>query len=254
MRKITTGNQSKKILILHGWMHSSKRYIKFAKALSNCSCDLYDFAGFGNTPVKYKSDIIDNYAIELQSYLLENKYDCIIAHSMGGSVLLRAIDKMKNKYEGKLIFINPEYYGITKIIPLVFVMPIVFILLKLTKVMPLKLIEPFIKIAALFTVNSWNNIDNVIIEDVLDADSLVATILIKEMAFDKWRVAKYENFKNVWLLESEKDRIISHKKLNILKKDLKVKDYYVFKKGHTPVVEEFDKLLSKVNEILRVNL
>ena len=63
------------ILIVHGWMHSAKRYQRLKRDLERLGTyhvELYEFPGFGDTPAKYKRAILRSYAADMQGYLDEH--------------------------------------------------------------------------------------------------------------------------------------------------------------------------------------
>ena len=61
-----------KVLIIHGWLHSSKRYAELGAKLSKyADVDIYEFAGFGDTKyTSVKLDILNNYVEKLNNYLM----------------------------------------------------------------------------------------------------------------------------------------------------------------------------------------
>lgn len=115
----------KNILIIHGFMHSKNRYYKLCKDLKidrTINIYFFKFNGFGGIlPVKDKNKL-NYYAEKLTAMLHKNKYDLIIAHSMGCNVLLKSIAKNQNVAKN-IILLSPCYNGIKKFKPLSICIP-----------------------------------------------------------------------------------------------------------------------------------
>ena len=65
-------NKKGKILIVHGWMHSAKRYEQLKHDIEkNEKYDvvLYEFPGFGKSKAKYYFNILQKYKKELEQEL-----------------------------------------------------------------------------------------------------------------------------------------------------------------------------------------
>ncbi len=241
----------KRILIVHGWMHSAARYEKLKKDLEkegNCEVLLYEFPGFGATKAKYKKNIMEHYAEDMKIYLRENAFDMIIAHSLGGNIVLKAL--YRNESDLKLVLLSPEYAGIPLLKPMVILAPLVWLGLWLAK-LPGKVSDFFIKLLALFTVNKWKDIDGQIITDVRRADVCVSTKLMFRLAYDSWRLPEdYQLQQKVLLCIGEKDRIILRSHMEWLKAELKNCEWKCFQGiGHTAVLEDYETLLKTIKEI-----
>lgn len=240
----------KQILIVHGWMHSSKRYERLKtdlEIIGPYKVTLYEFPGFGDTPAEKYCHLLKYYTGKIEAELESGSYDYVVGHSMGGNILLRAMDGRKQK--AKLILLSPEYGGITLLkLFTVFmpVVPLVFFLLK----MPGKLTGFFIKAMALFTVNRWEQIDGQMVEDVRKASPIAAACAMFELAWDQWRVKQWDRGETVLIL-GERDRIIERRKMEALKDALGSCSVYCIEGiGHTAVVEAYDQLLKLLTLIL----
>lgn len=236
------------ILIVHGWMHSAKRYLSLKEALEsqgNVEVTLYEFPGFGETPAKYRKQILKHYTHDMKQHLRKNKYDFVIAHSMGGNVVLKAAAVIRP--ECHLILMNPEYMGIPCLRLLLPVFPLVFLGLRITKYR-CRLNNCLIKLAALLTINRWQLIDEIIIEDARRADCVTAARLLFELAFDRFRINK--NIRpphRTILFISENDRIIPFKHMKRLYQDLGNGEILLFRGiGHTIVAEAFENLAEEI--------
>ena len=123
-----------KVLIIHGWMHSGKRYEKLKLGMEKSGkyeVVLYEFPGFGERRAKYYFNILEQYKNELEKELQSKKYDYVIGHSMGGNILLRILSD--NFYGAKLILLSPEYGGIDILKPLIIFYPLLYIILFLVQ-------------------------------------------------------------------------------------------------------------------------
>lgn len=92
MKKNIIKKYNKKILIIHGWLHSAERYFELSKKLSKFSdVDIYEFEGFGETKFKFKTlNILEYYVEKLKKFLKGKEYDIVIAHSMGGGYTIKS--------------------------------------------------------------------------------------------------------------------------------------------------------------------
>jgi len=245
----------KKILIVHGWMHSAARYERLKKDLEDAGdyeVLLYEFPGFGDTKAVYKRKIMAGYVKDMRKYLSYNDVDIIIAHSLGGNIALKSLYQKEFKgFKGKLILLSPEYLGIPLLKPFIVFAPIVYLGLLLSKI-PGKVTEIFIKLLALFTVNKWEDIDDRIVDDARRADAFVASKLMFNLAYDRWSIpCDYELEEAVVLCIGENDRIIRGSHMEKLKSDLKKCTIKCFNGiGHTAVLENYDMLFNTIlNEL-----
>lgn len=245
---------SKKILIVHGWLHSADMYKKLKADLEkngSYQVKLYEFPGFGNTPVEKNHRLLDYYTRKIEKELVEGCYDCVIGHSMGGTILLRALAGKRSG--AKLILLSPEYGGIALLKPFVIFMPVMPLALSLLKKGSCFITTFFIKCMALFTINRWEKIDDQIVIDAKRADPLVAACTMTELVWDNWRVKRGDRkYGKVQLILGERDRIITQRKMKCLCNDIGKCHIHVIKGiGHTAVLEAYDKLLEILLKIVR---
>lgn len=242
----------KKILVVHGWMHSARRYEALKEELeANSSCEviLYEFPGFGETPARYCFKIMKHYEEEFRHYIRNKNFDCIIAHSMGGNIVLRVLQSA-DCHAKNIILMNPEYTGITFLKPFLAFFPFIWLGMFLMR-LPGKLSCFLIKIISLLTIKHWSCIDEIIVADAKRADPWTATVLMFELAYDRWRfTGNVPEEQKIHLLISKEDRIISSKRMKLLKKDLPECRMIWFEGiGHTIVLEDFAKLVREVKRI-----
>lgn len=243
----------KRILIVHGWMHSADLYKKLKTDLEkngSCIVKLYEIPGFGDKPAKRKHKLIDYYTKSMEKELAGGSYDYAIGHSMGGTILLRAM--AGKEMDTKLILLSPEYGGITVLKPLTLFVPLMPPILYLFKKANNSAVNFFIKCMALFTINRWEKIDDQIVADTKKADPMVAAHAMIELAWDHWRLKKGEwKCGKVELILGEKDRLIKGKKMKRLYSDIGDCHGYVIRGiGHTAVLEAYDRLLKILLKIL----
>lgn len=242
----------KKILIIHGWLHSAKRYEKLKNDIEKSTdyiVEFYECPGFGETRKKFTFNILDSYKDEIKQKLLSDKYEVLIGHSMGGNLVLKSLEH--KEYNGDVILLSPAYYGINllKVLtPLLLLSPLFLYFVKIK----CKLTDVIIKIISLFTVNSFKKIDSLIIEDVRKADPIVATISLLELAWDSWRTKPLKNVKGkINIIIGEYDRVIQRKKIDLLYKDLEECEIHLIKNiGHTAVLEDYSSLFKILENIL----
>lgn len=243
----------KKILIAHGWMHSADTYKKLKADLEKTGryeVTLYEFPGFGDSPAEKHFQVMKYYTQKLEMELAREAYDYVIGHSMGGNILLRAMaDK---DMDTRLILLSPEYNGIAVLKPVILFIPVVPLVLLLLKKVSCSFSTFLIKCMALFTINSWNHINDQIVLDTRKASPVVAACTMLELAWDGWRIGKDQwRCGKVSLILGEKDRIISRKKMKCLCDDLGVCQVYGIRKiGHTAVLEAYDRLFHTLMKIL----
>lgn len=242
-------DECKKVLIIHGWMHSAERYYELKKDIqckTDYEVDLYEFPGFGSTSPKYEKNILSSYVTDLKDYLQNNEYNVIIAHSMGGNAVLKALESEKNGT--KLILLSPEYYGIPLLRPLIIFKPLLKLGFRFMK-KPFKLNEYIIRLTALLTINKWSAIDELIVKDVKRANPDVATELMFELAYDDWRAGKWCGNRKVVVIIGENDRIIKRKHIRLLKRDLESCDVKIITNiGHTAVLENYEEVSGLIME------
>lgn len=248
--------EKKKILIIHGWLHSAKRYFELAERLSEfADVDIYEFEGFGKTKFNYKTvNILDYYVKKLQNYLKEMEYDIVITHSMGGNVLLKVLSNSNCKISN-VILSNTVYQGLPILKPIVWILPITVLSLWVPKVIPKRLIKPILRKISLLTIQEPKYFDDIMFEDALRCNAIVAAITIFQLAFDRFRfIQETQNDEIIFIVTySEKDRVIPLRNTQKLIKDLRfpiVKEYKNI--GHTVVLEAQDDYYQMIKEIIDI--
>ena len=243
----------KKILIVHGWMHSADLYHKLKTDLEKSglyTVKLYEIPGFGNASAEKRRKLLLFYTKKMERELVRESYDYAIGHSMGGTVLLRAM--AGKRFSVRLVLLSPEYGGIALLKPLTIFLPLMPLVLYIFKKVYCAITIFLIKCMALFTINRWDQIDDQIVTDTRKAVPIVATRAMAELTWDHWRLKKGEwKSGRVELILGEKDRLIRQKKMRRLYYDIGDCHAYVIKGiGHTAVLEAYDKLLKLLLKLL----
>lgn len=253
MHYVNYGEKGKKILIIHGWTHSSKRYIHLAKELSSTyNVTLLDLPGFGmSKKLKCKKNLIEALSNEVKTFLENNKFDLLIGHSLGAAILLRIIYSKDINISKKVILLNPPYNGISYLkLPSILVY-MNYGLFKLQSFCPRWLAKPFIKIVALLSINTYKLIDDILIDDVRNSNSWYAAQLFKELAWDNWEVKDLSKSRIVKIVKSEKDRLINRRNIEKLKNDIGADVIELKGIGHTTVVEAYEDLKNYILNIAK---
>ncbi|MBQ3496996.1 MAG: alpha/beta fold hydrolase, partial [Oscillospiraceae bacterium] len=238
--------EKKTVLIVHGWMHSGKRYEKLKEDLEKggeVKVALHEFPGFGESRPTAYFRVLRRYERDMGKLLREREYDFVIGHSMGGNILLRALSDMECR--PRLILLSPAYGGMNMLKPMVILYPFIYVGLFLTQKIECRLTDFLIKCAALLTINDRKKIDGQTIADVRRASALAALNTMMELAWDGWRVEpKKWTGRKVELILGENDRIITKRKMEKLAQALgDVNVHTIGGIGHTAVLENYDVLL-----------
>lgn len=241
MHEYRYGSTGSKICIVHGWMHSSKLYEKLAMRLSEQhTVHAIDLPGFGDSRgISIDGDsLIDALTAQVEQYLQRHNFDLIIAHSLGAAIILRILNRQTPSKQ--IILSNPAYLGIAQLQKFSKHTSFLQFLFRLQASMPILLAKPFVKLAALLTINDPALIDDIVVADARRADAAAASKLLYEICNDRWRFTRTQYDCDVSILISEKDRLIAKRNMDILKQDLNCALDTIPQIGHTPVVENFD--------------
>ncbi len=233
----------KRILVVHGWMHSAARYRRLKRDLESSGLfrvKLYEFPGFGHTPARYKRKILERFVEDMRGYLREHSFDIILAHSMGGNVVLKAA--LREGRREKLLLLSPVYGGIGFLRPIACFWPVIAWGIRFLQA-PCRGTKFLIRLLSLLTVNRWSAMDCQLVADVRRADAATGARLLAEMAFDQWKIPK-EGFKGqAVLILGERDRVISRRHMEMLRKDLGECPAKILKGiGHTAILEDYGSL------------
>lgn len=246
--------QKKKLLIIHGWLHSAERYFELAERLSKFTdVDIYEFEGFGGTKFKYRAlNILEYYVEKLENYLAGKEYDIVVTHSMGGNILLKVLSKTNYKFN-HVILSNTAYLGLPLLKPVVWMLPVTMLSFCVTKFIPRWVTKPIFGKISLLTIQNPKYFDEIMFKDVLRCNSIVAAITIFQLAFDRFKFVKNtrNNEIDFVVTYSENDRVIPLKNTQKLINDLRNPSVKEFKNiGHTVALEARDDYYQMIKDIM----
>lgn len=232
---------NKNILIIPGWLNSAERYLTLSEKLSKFgNVDIYEFEGFGNTKFEYKSfNILKYYEDSLKEFLKGKRYDLIITHSMGGNILLKALNSSRLEIN-HVILSNTAYNGVPLLKPIAWIIPVNIFLFSIIKILPENLIKPILKKISLLTIQDTKYFDDIMFRDILKCNPIVASISLFQLTFDNFRFTKTDNQNSIKFIVtySDGDRIIPLRNTRKLIEDLCNPTVKVFKNiGHTVALE-----------------
>ncbi len=237
------GENEEKVLVIHGWLHSNKRYEKLAKDLSkDYEVHVVCLPGFGGKQCPYKDDIINNYVKDLGKIITEENFTLIVAHSLGCNITLKALNKNRS-VKSKLILLTPSYGPVHIFKKLRFIKIIAYIFFYIIATLPLFMVKYVIKLIAKLGVSESKYNDDILINDIRSANPYVATKLMIDLGNDNWKLdEKLEN--ETIIVKSEYDKIIPSQNIDILCKGLKnYKLINFINCGHTPILEDYEHVL-----------
>ncbi len=238
----------KKILFVHGWYHSQKRYQQLKQDLQGYDCHSLDLPGFGAEVFRGDLEEIESYQVDFLQTLLEQvDFSYIIAHSWGCRILLQALSSPKPV----CIFLNPAYGENLNLKFLTQKEKITSTLFQWGHMLPHSVTDLPIKLASLPSVNMLQQMDDILLEDVREADPNVASKILEIMASTAF-YSNREKFPNSsYLLYSKQDRAIHHSCFSAFQRDFSPTTTVFPEVGHTLVLEDYEGLLEKIQDILR---
>lgn len=232
-----------KILILHGWMQSSKRYQSLRKVLKlkfKGTVDLYEFPGFGGTEPLYTEDIIDHFVEDFKEFMQERNYSHIVACSMGANIVIKSLQVISTSTI--IILLSPIYYGISRLKGKVVHNDLLLGGLHLLASIPSSIQTLIIKGLSSYSLKDWQNADTRLVRDVLRADKVTAAITLHELTYDKWRLSEKDQH-NVVIIVGEEDKVLSRSRLNLLKFNLPHHALHIIPDtGHMAIIESFSSV------------
>ena len=252
MQTHTFGTGAKKILIVHGLMESGATYSRLAEELKrDYTVVLADLPGFGESPPSAERPILESYAREITEFINGNEFDLLIGHSLGGTVLIRALCGPALDYKNHIILANTPYMGVPKLKVIAFFWRLNQLLFFLQRKLPIKVAGPIIKLAGRISAKNPDALNEQIIADCHRSDPYTSALLGRELAFDKFRWCTDRHLESVTLFMSEFDEVISNKNLRKLHEDIPGSRVVLFEGiGHMTVLEDYTKFLREVKAVL----
>lgn len=240
-----------KILIVHGWLHSATLYVKLKTDLEvyyDHQVNCFELPGFGLTKADKYTHLLKHYSNLLTDELAQIHYDCVIGHSLGGTVLLRALALCS--YKPKVILLSPEYKGITMLKPLSLLLPLLIPTLTLCKFSTDTKLETLIRHYAQRKHKDWDDILAILARDIRRANPIVATASAFELIWDNWTASSQRS--ETHLILGKCDRIIDERKMLRLADDLNSCTIHVINNiGHTAVLDDYTALYHLLENILQ---
>jgi pimeloyl-ACP methyl ester carboxylesterase len=101
------------VIFLHGWFDSQKTWDLVVSKINNCNAVTIDFPGFGKSePLPTSLTTLSTYAdilVQVLEQLPKPRY--IVAHSMGGLILMEALQKVYSA--DRVVFVGTPFYGVS---------------------------------------------------------------------------------------------------------------------------------------------
>lgn len=224
----------KRILLIHGWLHTTDVFNSLKTKLSNCEVVLWKIDGMDNSNNCTTEQLVK----QLQDHIRCNSYDLIVAHSVGCYILLHSMDK---EIKSKVILLNPVYRNYKWYIKLV--MPMLPIGLKLSKILYNRNSNSkLILLLASFTCNRVELIDDIITMGIYMSNANLCSRIIRES------IATYDIcYNNVVVVHSKRDRLLT-KPIKLITRC--VCDYYELDCGHSSFIEEENLVLWIIQRVI----
>lgn len=256
MRYRVVGDGKRRILVVHGWGHSSLRWLKFSRAFAAKGYTVYsvDLPGFGKTPplMGYDGLLIDNIGKHLARFIEDHgPFDYYIGHSLGARLLYQLSLENRILKSKKLILCNMPIIGIRFLrLPSQAIIhnKVMFYLAKL---IPFFIIYPYMKMYGGLTVRKRKYVDPIMVKDIRMSDPTTLSVLLKELAHDHWNPFRVKpRLDHVVLINSRYDRLVHYRKSAKLSQICKMRRYELKYVAHTPVVECFEDYCYLIEEII----
>ncbi len=236
----------KKILLIHGWYHSKKRFERLCGDLQEFETKAIDLPGFGN--MKFTGDLekIEEIHVAYVKKILSEGFDFLIAHSWGCRIALQAVEDSSIV----CLMLNPAYGNNETLKALKNREKILENLFTLSHIAPEPLTTLPIKIAALPSVNRFQAVDDILVEDARKAHPQVSAKIVGIMVNKPYYTNKWAFPNEVHLLYSDEDRVIAPSCFEDFICDLSPYIHLFPHVGHTLVLEAYEDLLKKITNIL----
>lgn len=224
----------KRILLIHGWLHTADVYNSIKARLSNYEVVLWKIDGMDNNNNCTTEQLIK----QLQNHIKHNNYDLIVAHSVGCYILLNS---MNEEVRAKIILLNPVYVNYKWYIKLI--IPLLSVGLNLAKSLYNRNSNSkFIFLLASLTCNNTELIDSVITAGISTSNTSLCSSIIKES------ITTYDVYcNNIIVVHSKHDRILT-KPIKLIK--CCNCNYYELDCGHSSFIEKENSVLWIIQRII----
>lgn len=226
-----------RLLLIHGWLHSCKRYIPLAQALA----DQYEVAleplpGYDDVGRPTRTDgHLAWYADQLAGRIRRQRPEVVVGFSMGGQILLRALQD-QTLTPAWAVFSNTPYPALAPLNGLVRRgWPVAWGLWAVQKA-PRPLGKGLVDLFARQTVRDSRQVDNLFYEDACRVKPAAAVASARELAEGLDRVGPLKHTAAV-VTGSGHDRLVPLAQARLLARDLTVPLVTFPEAGHTVVLD-----------------
>lgn len=248
-----------KILFLHGWLHSGRRWETIMQAL----CSKYeliapDLPGFGNSaPLKKGFITIKTYS-QIISQLAEilstkNRIYAVVADSLGAILILKILNDEGLK-DTKLLLSGCPIHGLPRPLKAISRLNLVSMQLSMIHKIPKRICDPLIRACSLATVSKLEYADPIMVEDVYRADPNTAGLILSDLCNSRIdEIPFITGSCNCTIVRGEKDLIVSKRSSMRLAEKLGADYIEISRARHTPMTENVEEFMAALNMLLNKN-
>lgn len=251
---ILAGGNGPTVLLLHGLMHSARRWGNLVETFSN-GFRLYapDLPGFGySPPIRSQRIDLDTYAhiLECLCAKLSNgrEFHAVVADSLSGILVLKLLQRRK-VLARRILLSGVPTSGIPSLSKLAAHPKLFSLSLSALRLLPSKIASRFIILGSFITVQNYKDIDEAFIDGVLEADPKTTSLLLKGICETRFDLVTYPDNLQIMIVRGERDKIASRKGLEQLAHHLRASYHELKNSGHTPMLEspqEFNRLVGNL--------
>ncbi|MBD3166373.1 alpha/beta fold hydrolase [bacterium] len=245
------------IVMLHGWMHSGRRWAHIARHLSDrYTCLIPDLPGFGDSPSLPRREMcIRRYGDLLARLIIEWRPDrrphAIIAHSMGGLATLEMTGRGWIRPERIMVLSVPSE-GLSDNFQFWRTPWLLTVMFSLARMMTLHTAARFLQVYGFLMLGRWRAVKRSLLEDFLDSDPATNELLFRELYDYHVRPELLQRLRTVPIsvVRGEYDRIVKPEHSQRLAKLLGGEYRCERGHGHTPMLRGEQSFLRYLDEFL----
>lgn len=231
-------------LFLHGWGSNYKLFFKIFDKFDNFIA--FDFPGFGESSELKKEWTLSDYVRitdEFISKKISEKKIIFIAHSFGGRVLAKLLNKRRIKNVKKIICIGVPFlrvYGIKQKINFILAKIIKFILL----FPPFSFFKKWARAVSYSAINAsdYHELSNNIMKQTFK------NIINEDILGYAQNLRLYETY----FISGNNDNVVPLSHTQIVAKKIGAKLIVIKKAGHFPFIENTDEFLKEFHKIIKI--